>query len=262
MRHFSLVVPTAYGQMLVNRNDINQTTALVRTGLSHDHSEIALLQSMLRLMEPGAVVLDVGANFGAFTLALAGNPRVPCTVHAFEPQRHIFHMLAGSVALNSLLNVHVHNVAVGDRDGKVEVPQFDYTQPLNFGSIEFGEAQREKLSQSRQFDEARKESVPVVRLDSMEFERVDILKIDVEGMEFEVLAGAEKTIERCQPVMLVEFIKVDREALRKRLAGFGYTVFNNKMNYLCVPERYRQSVRIEGGTIVISGNRRDASREP
>ena len=46
---FTTIVPTAYGQMLVNRNDINQTTALFRTGMAPDHQEIVLHEQLQRL---------------------------------------------------------------------------------------------------------------------------------------------------------------------------------------------------------------------
>ena len=146
---FTIIVPTAYGQMLVNRHDINQTNALVKTGHAVDHTEIVLLTHVMQLLGTDLTVLDVGANFGTYTLAFARNVGAHGKVHAFEPQRVLFHMLAGSVALNSLTNVFCHHLAVGDREGSVEIPQFDYSQPLNFGSIEFTAEQHEPLNQLR-----------------------------------------------------------------------------------------------------------------
>src|ERR1700728_65305 len=97
---FTVLVPTAYGQMLVNRYDVNQTNALFKTGFAVDHAEIALLTQVLQLLGSDLTVVDVGANFGTYTLALARCVGARGKVHAFEPQRTIFHMLAGSVALN------------------------------------------------------------------------------------------------------------------------------------------------------------------
>ena len=67
----------------------------------------------------------MGANFGCFALALARIAGPKGKVHAFEAQRVIFDMLCGSVALNGLTQVFCHHVAVGDREGVIEVPQFD-----------------------------------------------------------------------------------------------------------------------------------------
>ena len=61
---FTTIVPTVYGQMMLNRYDINQTTALFKTGKAIDHDEIALLTRVLRMLGPNPTVLDIGANFG------------------------------------------------------------------------------------------------------------------------------------------------------------------------------------------------------
>lgn len=238
---FTAIVPTAYGQMLVNRHDINQTGALFRTGLAIDHAEIMLLRRALTLLGQDCIFLDIGANFGTYSLALA-----PYTarVHAFEPQRIICNMLAGSVALNGLSNVWCHNVAVGDRMDRIEIPQFDYNQTLNFGSIEFGPEQREALTQQRAHDPTRVEFVPLVTIDSFGFARADIMKIDAEGMEMAVLDGAAETIARCRPVLYVEWIKLDQTTLASRIAGFGYDIHVNGGNLLCVPTEMRERLKV------------------
>jgi FkbM family methyltransferase len=232
---FSVIVPTAYGPMIVNRNDINQTNPLFKTGLAIDHDEIALLGQVLQLCEPDPVFIDAGANFGTYSLGLAPMLGAHGKIHAFEPQRLIFNMLAGSIALNGLVNVYCYNMALGDHEGEVEVPQFDYTRALNFGSIEFGLEQKEPLTQERGRDAARVEHVPLTTLDRFHFPRADIIKVDVEGMELPVLAGAEETIRRCRPVMYVEALKTNAGALREKILSWGYEVHLNKMNYLCIP---------------------------
>lgn len=249
---FSIVVPTVYGQMIVNRHDINQTGALLRTGKSLDHKEIEMLGTIASALAPDAVVVDAGANFGSFALGISRRLGPRGAVHAFEAQRVIFNMLAGSVALNSLLNVYCYNVALGDHEGQIEIPQFDYSKPLNFGSIEFGVEQKEKLGQPRGHDPERAEFVRLTTLDSFAFGRVDLLKIDVEGMEMEVLEGARETIERCRPVMYVEFIKVDREALSRKIEEMRYAVYGNKMNLLCVPTEKSEQIRLVEGKIQIT----------
>ena len=204
---FTTVVPTAYGQMLVNRYDINQTEALFRTGKAIDHDEIMMLARILGMLGTDRTVLDVGANFGTYSIALAAAVGQNGKVHAFEPQRLIYNLLVGSVALNALTNVYCHNVALGDREGRVEVPQYDYSRPMNFGSVEFGGQQSEKLSQDRGHDPAKGEFVPLKTIDSFEFPKAHLMKIDVEGMELQVLRGSEQTIRRRRPVIFVEYLK-------------------------------------------------------
>lgn len=237
----TIQLPTVYGQMLVSRYDINQTHALLKTGRSPEHNEIEILAGILKVLPADPVFIDVGANFGCFTLAMAPLCK---TVHAFEPQRILFNMLSGSVAINSLTNIYLHNAAVGAIEGRVELPQFDYERPLNFGSIEFGPTQREPLTQMRGNDPSRIETVPLITIDSLELSRVDMMKIDVEGMECEVIEGAIKTIERCRPVMLVEMIKCDAQALCNRVGGLGYAVHLGVNDFLCIPNEMADKITV------------------
>src|SRR5208283_4934001 len=84
-------------------------------------------------------------------------------------------------------------------------------------------------------DPEKQEYVLLTTIDRFDFQRVDLLKIDAEGMVMEILDGAERTIQRCRPIMFVEFMKVDREALKPRLAGLGYAVSDVPGNYLAIP---------------------------
>jgi FkbM family methyltransferase len=188
------------------------------------------------------VVVDAGANFGAFSLGLVMSVGPGGKIHAFEPQRVLFNMLAGSIALNSHLNVYCYHVALGDHDGALEIPQFDYFSPLNFGSIEFSREQGEPLTQERGHDPAKVDYVPLAKLDRFKFERLDLLKIDVEGMENQVLSGAAETIARCQPVIFVECLKSNRDELRRLLKQWQYTLYENAMNFLCIPEKFSATI--------------------
>jgi FkbM family methyltransferase len=234
----SVVVPTAYGAMIVHRLDDAQGLNLFRGGRATGHAEIMLLaEALSNAPTDGRVIIDVGANFGTFSLALSRIVGVGGKVIAFEPQRIIFYMAAGTMALNSALNVHCINAAVGAAPGQIEVPQFDYFSPLSFGSVEFGPSQREVLAQSRGHNPAQAEFVSVITIDSLGLDRLDLLKIDAEGMEMEVLDGAEQTIGRCRPIIYVEWLKVGEVLLRERLNGLGYSVRNHAAtaNFLAVP---------------------------
>jgi FkbM family methyltransferase len=243
---FSMIVPTVYGQMIVNRHDINQTNALVKTGRAIDHEEIVLLRRCLELRGGHRSVIDVGANFGTYTLGLARDILPDGKVYAFEPQRIICNMLAGSVALNALRNVHCFNMAVADRQGTIEIPQYDYDRPLNFGSIEFGATQQEALSQERVYDPATAEQVPLVTLDQLQLPRIGLIKIDAERMEGAVLTGAVATIAQWRPLLYVEYLKNDVEALRRQIGALGYDTYSNVQNYLCIPHEERERILVEG----------------
>jgi FkbM family methyltransferase len=207
---------------------------------------VEMLATLLRFCPPDPVVVDAGANIGTFSLRLAAAAGPRGRVLAFEPQRVLAYMLAGSAVLNGFTNLVCEVMALGERDGTIEVPQFDYNAPLNFGSIEFGGVQREPLHQKPASDPGRREFVPLVRLDRFELPRLDLLKIDVEGMEERVLEGAQATIARHRPILFVETQKSDAEALLRRLVGWGYEVFRIRDNFLALPPAIQQAAQISG----------------
>ena len=82
------------------------------------------------------------------------------------------------------------------------------------------------------------------RLDSVGLARVDLIKVDVEGMEEEVLAGAEETIKRARPYLIVEHYKLGAATLEAKVMQFGYKVWRDGMNLVCLPEEDPNSERI------------------
>jgi FkbM family methyltransferase len=172
-------------------------------------SELDLLGPWLA---PGDVVIDAGANVGNHTVFFAGRVGPDGRVYAFEPQRRVFQMLCANLALNGVTNVEAVQAAVGTGLGEVAIPDVDYTAPGNFGGV------RLACGAGRQ--------VPVRSLDSLGLARCAAIKIDVEGMELDVIDGASDLIARTRPLLYVE--NNDRAksgALIRRIAGFGYQLF-------------------------------------
>jgi FkbM family methyltransferase len=150
-------------------------------------AELALLK---KIVAPGDVTLDIGANLGLYTRELA---RLSAKVHAFEPSQAMADILRRS----SAGNVTVHELALSDRDGDAElrIPRDGARLTHSLASLEpAAVAEHDVLA------------VPVrrARLDSVVDEAVSFVKIDVEGHELNVLHGATGLIERCRPAFLVE----------------------------------------------------------
>jgi FkbM family methyltransferase len=209
------VLDTHYGRMMVPRYDTEQTRAL-RTGFALDHVKIQKLISIMCTRPPQAVFVDCGANVGAFGFAMQPYCKA---VYMFEAQRLLHYMLCGSIALNGWTNVWAYHTALSSQSELIEHPQFDYLRPCSFGSIEFGPEQKEKLKQERG---QSLEFVATSPLDNYQFPRIDILKVDVEGMELDFLSGATNTILRHRPIIAIEHMKVNRVKLEQRLATLGY----------------------------------------
>ena len=208
--------------------------------------EIMLIARLFDLLPSSEqkIFVDVGANTGTHTLGIAKHLGNDGVVYAFEPQRMMFQLICGSAAINSMTNVHCYNLAVGGSAGEIDVPHFDYFSPMNFGSIEFGSEQREPLHQVRGSGQGRPEKVSRVPLDSFEFAEIHVLKVDVEGMEFEVLEGAVQTLSRCSPIILIEYLKAGREELGQRLKAANYHLYDMAPNFLCIPDRLASTINV------------------
>jgi FkbM family methyltransferase len=145
-----------------------------------------------QLVSSGDVVAEVGANIGAHTVQLAKLVGNSGEVYAFEPQRVVFQLLCANVALNDAFHVRTYHAACGQQAGTMKVPPVDYRHPdSNFGGVSL-------------VDVAQGEAVPVLALDALEFRALRLLKVDVEGMELAVIAGARQQIRRHRPVLYVE----------------------------------------------------------
>ncbi|MDR2212502.1 MAG: FkbM family methyltransferase [Pseudomonadales bacterium] len=143
------------------------------------------------------LVLDIGANLGAFTVPMAERiQRAGGQVIAFEPQRIVYYQLCGNIFLNRLENVHAINKAVGDQDAVIQIPKPDYARLRNIGAFSIEEKYR-KLNGTQAAMSSTTESVPIITLDSFEvFKPPALIKLDVEGYELNVLQGATNFLRR------------------------------------------------------------------
>src|SRR3954469_1939725 len=206
---FNQLAEVAEGYLLYNVHDRYMGQAIGRYG-EYCAEELDVLK---RLCGPGDVVLDVGANIGAHTVPLAQIVGPQGRVIAFEPQRLMFQVLCANVALNSLTNVDCHWAAAGASVGSIVVPEEDYASTGNFGGVSLIGAE----------DGIR---VPQVTLDSfLAVSKLKLLKIDVEGMEADVIHRARALIGRFRPLLYVENDRRDRsEALMRLIDGLGYAM--------------------------------------
>lgn len=206
---FTRVRPCRYGTMAYNPLDRYLGRSLDVYG-EFSEGEVELFR---RLVRPGDVVLDVGANIGAHTLPLARLAGPAGEVVAFEPQRVLFQTLCANMALNSVTNARCLPYAVGAAAGEIDAPRPDYARPGSFGSLAVG-------------GPGPAERVRVVTVDSLALDRCRLIKVDVEGYEEQVLRGAAGTLERLRPVLYVENDREERSAaLVRYVAGLGYEMF-------------------------------------
>lgn len=182
------------------------------------------LEDLRKIVKPGAHVVDVGANTGNHTVFFAG-PMRAASVIPFEPLPAAANVLRATVERNGLRAVDLSRLLVGvsDRPGRAGLV---FSERGGLGAT--------GLRPDPQGD------IVVATLDSMLSARVDLLKIDVEGMEMQVLSGAEETIRRWRPMIFIEVANRNTSAFWDWLKGSRYNVariFTDKghANYLLVP---------------------------
>jgi FkbM family methyltransferase len=189
-----------------SESDAGIVGELERSGGLYQRDLAALLR---RRLAPDAVVADVGAHIGVVTVLLAGLcPKGH--VYAFEPVAENHTHLAANVAANGLDNVTVQRAALFDADGEIAL-EYDAGYP---GGSHVGDGGA---------------AAPSLRLDTWAraegLDRLDLVKLDVEGVELAVLDGAGETLRRlrpdlvveCNPVALPRFGASSYAALLKRL---------------------------------------------
>ncbi len=241
-----VLASTDHGPMLVNRMDYNHVVTgdfygvgaqLMENGC-YDPRDVGVLCNLLACRREhfgdGVVALDGGANIGVHTLEWSRVMRGWGSVIAVEAQERVFYALAGNLTLHNAFNARAIWAALGNEDGELGIPEPEYTKQGSFGSFELKpRIGTEFIGQP--IDYAKPTSVvKCITLDSVGLARLDLLKLDLEGMESEALDGAKDTIERCKPILFIEVIKSDKDAISEALRGAGYVVLPHGMNVLAV----------------------------
>ncbi|MEE3717829.1 FkbM family methyltransferase [Tumidithrix elongata RA019] len=155
----------------------------------------------LSILEVGDDVIEVGCNIGTHTIPLCQFVGNTGKVIGFEPQRVLYQMLCGNMAINNLTNAYLYHDAVGDMDGEIYVPSQNYDTKGNYGGLSLGSY-------------AFGEKIALRSLDSLEIigslTKLKLIKIDVEGMEANVIQGAKHLISKFRPFLFVENDRKDK----------------------------------------------------
>ena len=156
--------------------------------------EPEIQEALLDLVREGSCALDIGAHIGYYTLLLSKLVGSRGKVIAFEPLPENFDVLEENIQLNLGCHVEAVNKAVFESSSQLELG-FTTDSPFPGTASLFAEP-----------------GLPLVRVDAVSLddflhdrnERIDFIKIDVEGAEEQVLQGARRTIERDHPTLIIE----------------------------------------------------------
>jgi FkbM family methyltransferase len=235
-----------HGTMIVNRFDYRMVDSNSGDGVgfqiletaAFDPFEVKVALELLAVRRKyhgdGVIAIDCGANIGVHTIEWASAMTGWGTVLAIEAQERIYYALAGNIAINNCFNAQAMHAAVSSESGTMQIPNPNYFVPSSFGSLELRpRPSNEFIGQPIDYAD----NTVIVRkmtLDELNLPRVDFIKIDIEGMELEALSGAQATISKYRPILLIEKIKTDLRQLEQWLKDNGYHSVALGINILAV----------------------------
>ena len=209
---------------------LNPTEHIQQQLFWYGYYEKELGEVFNKIVKPGDVFLDLGANIGYFSLLVASNwPSVK--VFSFEPLAALFQHMNDNVRLNNIKNISTVNAAVGETN---EEKELFVSGPDNLGMSSFHQPGNYS---------GKKERVKVVAIDdwlkTSGLSKIDIIKLDIEGSELAALKGMREVLQRQKPVLIAE---MNPESL---------SMFNLKPSAI---REYLKQLNFEGFLILANGN--------
>lgn len=204
-----------------------------------DFSEPDTARFIQKILKPGMIFVDIGAHIGEYTLLSAELLGETGHIYAFEPQPKIYNLLESNIKVNQLKKISIESCALSNQEGKVEFTIF--SEP-SVSSI------KTDLPNSSEQNYSITDTIQVstITLDSyfgsLE-DKIDLIKLDVEGAELMVFQGAKKYLEFSEataPIWLFEFsprnykdFGYDAKDLFSLLESYGYIIYeysNGQLN--------------------------------
>lgn len=207
------IVATRYGHFHIIDADNTISHSLKEYG-EWAQQEIDLL---LHFIQAGDRVADVGAFIGTHSRAFSEAVGVEGLIYAFEPRKEIAEFLLENVELSPIKNIKVFQCGLGDEHGEFEIAEEPINSNNNFGGFSLNTLH--KLTEDGT-------GIHLCSLDEFNIERLDFIKIDVEGMEIDVLLGGNTTISRDRPIIFAEVNSLEGGLpLLQWCAGHQYLMF-------------------------------------
>jgi FkbM family methyltransferase len=209
-------------RMALSLNDIGISRELVLKGVHEKNST----NQFKKEVKEGMVLLEIGANIGYYTLIAARIIGGQGHIYAFEPSPQNFKSLVDNVTINGFDDiVEAHKKGLGDKTGK---SKFFLSTKSNMSSF----LRREDMGEIKQVQTIEVDTITVD--DFLDGEKIDYIRMDVEGFEWEVVEGMGKTLEDKENSPKGMFIEIHSELLKKNnhsvrefiniLKGYGYDI--------------------------------------
>ena len=203
----------------------NNKCAVINAMLKDRQWEKKIATVMEQYIRPDWICLDIGANIGLHTMLLA---ELGQYVIGFEPHPIVFTCLKKTLNCKGHNNAEIHNVALSNQRGVSRL----WTN--NDGQSSLDGIRNHRFQWNYHVDTRP--------LDDYDIPKVDFMKIDVEGSEFQVLEGAIGIIEKHRPLIILETFKTNKNKERLEIfcKRFGYSrSYISADNYLLRHEHHK-----------------------
>ena len=185
-------------------HDNDYITSFLKKGKFYEDEMLSFIEGLLIVKTDGCII-DVGANIGNHSIFFGMFTKL--FIHAFEPSKDSYEMFVKNISANDKNKpIIAHNLAVGNEKGKVKINRIDAFNKGRDTVIPGGD-------------------IDMVRLDDFleKPDKVQLMKIDVEGYEPHVLMGAIEILKRDKPYLFIEaHTAVDKKVLDDILEPMGY----------------------------------------
>lgn len=220
-----------YSYMCYNNDTISNYLA------TYGYWETNLIKYAEKYLNDYSVILDIGANIGTWSIPLAIKNR---KIYSFEPYDSSFYALCGNIFINNKekLIYPYHMALIDDSNKKTTMllPEL-----INIGGC--------KLIETIECDAKQRYKLETV--DSLNFEKIDFIKLDVEGQELNVLKGAVHTILKYKPIIFFECWAINsghwqnipntHNELMEYIKSLNYTIYKVNIdgndNYEAIPNK-------------------------
>ncbi len=203
----------------------------------------------VKMISDNGILLDVGANLGVMSYYLASR-KSNSIIYAFEPVPENISTLRKVIKWSRLKNIRVMEMALGDQNKNIEMVLPEVNKVRLHG---LSHVVHDSITE---FNEGRKITVPMKRLDNMDVFSlskyfINGIKLDVENFEYFVLKGAHLLLQRHRPIVYAELWDNDnRKKCFELMEGYGYEInvlisnklvpfdqeIHNKQTFFFVPE--------------------------
>ena len=207
----NILVSCDHGLMIINRFDNNPKVGIGGFLLEHGNNNTVEADLTARALAniSNPVIFDIGSNIGTYTTWIAKwSMDKGGKVYCFEPQREIFQILCGNMAINNIDNVYAHWMGLGKEEKYIDLPAVDYHAPeSSFGAFSLDGVDRHRYNNLQKMQRVKISTLDKF-VEEWNIEKIDFIKIDAEGLDIDVIEGGLNTINKFKPDLFVEYLNL------------------------------------------------------